>query len=163
MHLGLGDIVSDLKSQIIDLRATLRAATSVETKATALTTLLNRIGQLVAQYRMAGNETLAQRWMTEYRALQDATSQARAAAGKGEAPSRVMVALDQVGDRALAFTDTVVKSAEGVVSGVGTTARLLPLLLPLAIVAAVFVVGKGGLGGVLGAARKRRNPRRRRR
>jgi hypothetical protein len=163
MHLGLGDILSDLKSRIIDQRAALRAATSVETKVAALTALLNSIGQLAAQYRTAGNEELVTRWMAQYRALQDAAAQARAMAGKGEAPSRIMVVLDQIGDRAIAVTDTVVRAAEGVVSGIGTTARLLPLLLPLALVAAVFVIGSGGLGGVLGATRKRSNPRRRRR
>lgn len=163
MHLGLGDILSDLKSRIIDQRAALRAGTSVEAKATALSALLNSIGQLAAQYRTAGNDALVTRWMTQYRALQDAASQARAMAGRGEAPSRIMVILDQIGDRAIAVTDTVVRAAEGVVSGIGTTARLLPLLLPLALVAAVFVIGSGGLGGVLGTTRKRSNPRRRRR
>jgi len=163
MHLGLGDILSDLKSKIIAQRAALRSGTSVEAKRVALTSMLNAIGQLAAQYRTAGNEELVTRWMTEYRALQDAAAQAQAAAARGEAPSRIMVVLDQIGDRAIAFTDTVVKSVEGVVSGVGTTARLLPLLLPLALVAAVFVIGSGGLGGVLGATRKRSNPRRRRR
>lgn len=163
MHLGLGDIISDIKSKIIDSRAALRVGTSVEAKRVALTSLLNAIGQLAAQYRTAGNEELVNRWMAQYRSLQDAAAQAQAMAARGEAPSRIMVALDQIGDRAISFTDTVVKSVEGVVSGVGMTARLLPLLLPLALVAAVFVIGSGGLSGVLGATRKRSNPRRRRR
>jgi hypothetical protein len=163
LHLGLGDILSDLKSRIIAQRGALRAGTTVEAKRVALTSMLNAIGQLAAQYRTAGNEELVTRWMAQYRALQDAAAQAQAMASRGEAPSRIMVALDQIGDRAIAFTDTVVKSVEGVVSGVGMTARLLPLLLPLAIVAAVFVVGKGGLTGVIGATHKRSNPRRRRR
>jgi len=163
MHLGLGDILSDLKTKIIEQRAALRNGKTVEAKRVALTSMLNAIGQLAAQYRTAGNEALVTRWMIEYRALQDAAAQAQAAAARGDAPSRIMVVLDQIGDRAIAFTDTVVKSVEGVVSGVGTTARLLPLLLPLTLVAAMFVIGSGGLSGVLGATRKRSNPRRRRR
>lgn len=153
MHIGLGDIVSDLKSRIIDARAALRAGTSVEAKSTALSALLNAMGQLAAQYRTAGNEELVARWMAQYRSLQDDAAQVRAMANRGEPPSRIMLALDRIGDRALQVTDTVVKAVEGVTAGIGMTGRLLPLLLPLALVAAVFVVGKGGLGGVLKARR----------
>lgn len=162
-YVGLGDAISDLRTDILDLRTKLRAATSVATKQQVLTSLLNRIGQLIAQYRTQGNAELAARWMVEYRGLQDAASQARQAISAGEAPSRVLLALDAVGDRAIQFTSNIVKGAEGVVGGVATTAKLLPLLLPLTLVLAAFVIGGGGLAGVLGATRKRGNPRRRRR
>lgn len=162
-YVGLGDAISDLRTEIIDLRSRLRAVTSVTTKDQVLTSLLNRIGQLVAQYKAQGDATLAARWLTEYRGLLDAAAQARQASSAGEMPSRVMLALDAIGDRAIQFTDSVARSVEGVVSGVGTTARMLPLLLPLALLATAFVIGGGGLGRVLTTRRNPRHRSRRRR
>jgi len=153
MHVGLGDAISDLKVEIIAQRAAVKAATTPQAKATALSALLSRIGALASQYRTQGNEALVSRWMTEYRAIQAASAQAQALA-KEQGPGAVMRALDAVSDRAFKLADTVVRGVEGVASGLGTTARLLPILLPLAVVAAAFVIGGGGLGGVLRARRR---------
>jgi hypothetical protein len=166
MHVGLGDILSDLKARIIAQRAAIRAATSPSAKATALSGLLNAIGQLAAQYRLQGNEALAARWMVEYRALQDDSVQAHDLA-REKGPSAAMQALDAVSDRAIHFADTIAKTVEKSVTAVGeaaggaaATVKALPWLIPLALVAVAFVVGGGGLGGVLKA--RRSNPRRRR-
>ena len=148
-YVGLGDAISDVRIEIADLRMKLRAATNVESKAQIVTSLLNRIGRLMAEYRSLGNEALVAQWQSQYRGLQDAAVQARAELNAGAQPSRVMLALDTIGDRAIQFTTTVVRSVESTVSGVGTTARLLPILLPLALVLAAFVIGGGGLGSVL--------------
>jgi hypothetical protein len=158
-YVGLGDAISDLRTEIIGLRAKLKAATTVATKEQVLSSLLNRIGQLIAQYKTQGNDELAARWLVEYRGLQDAAAQARQSLSAGEAPSRVLLALDAVGDRALQLTNNIVKGAEGIIGGVATTARMLPLLLPLTLILAAFVIGGGGLGRVLSV---RRNPRHRR-
>ena len=153
-YVGLGDAVSDLRTEIIGLRTKLRAATTVESKELILTSLLNRIGQLVAQYRTQGNTELAARWLTQYRGLQGEAAAAGAAISQGETPSAVLQRLDAIGDRAFAFTNTVITGAENIVTGLGTTARALPVLLPLALVLAAFVIGGGGLGGVLRAGRR---------
>lgn len=167
MHVGLGDIVGDLKTQIVTQRAAVRVATSPSAKAAALSSLLRAIGQLAAQYRIQGNEALAARWMVEYRLLQDDAAQAQASA-REQGPSATMRALDAIGDRAIGFTNTIVKAVEktvgaagDVAGGAGALAKSLPFLVPLTILAAVFIVGQGGLAGVLGA--RRSNPRRRRR
>lgn len=164
-YVGLGDAISDLRTKIHELRDQVVNAKSVDSKANAFAALLNAMGQLVVQYRETGQLRDADYWLDAYRRLRAEAATATAAA-KPQGPSAVMLALDKFSDRALGIVNTIVQTAEktvaavgDVATGAGATARALPLLLPLALIAAAFVIGGGGLGRVLSV---RRNPRHRR-
>jgi hypothetical protein len=164
-YVGLGDAISDLRGEIVALRVKMRTERDPEAKRVMVTSMLNKIAQLMAYYQSHGDAETVKLWRDEYTRLSAAMAQVRQAVSAGESPSYIMILLDNIGDRIMKLAETVVatagtvakkvaESAGDIATGLGTTAKLLPLLLPVALVAAAFVIGGGGLGGVLRARRR---------
>jgi hypothetical protein len=139
-----------VRAEIGALRERLRAASSPTAKLEAATILLNRLGVLAAN---APTADLQARWLEQYRILQPQVAMLRGTVTNG-APGAVLRSLDAFSDAVLTFSGEVLEGTGGVIAGAGATARALPVLLLVAIVAVAIVLVKVGPQLLGGAKRK---------
>lgn len=149
--LGLGAVnapdMDALKAKFIALRAQVRVTTNPKDKLELLTALVNVIGQFAAN---APTPDLATRWMAQYRALFATLGTLRAQVSDNP-PSAFMLALS-------AFSDKAIAVGTEAVNIVGTAAKGVATVLPVAVLGVLAVAGLVAFGYVKhGGVRIRRS------